>query len=263
MDTTLFPISEYWWFYAVFAGFVMLLLALDLGVFHRQSHAVSFKEATLWSLIWVSLALSFNFVLYRYALWKFPQDPRLLALPGFDPSAAASQVSLEFLTGYIIEKSLSVDNIFIFVVIFSYFAVPAIYQHRVLFYGIIGAFIFRAIFIAMGSVLMQYHWVILVFGAFLIITGVKMMFTSEKKVDPEKNVLIRLFKRFVPVTPQMHGHAAPDGAVVFRDDRRDFCARFGARHLRCHERADAGFHLEYLCHTRAAGDVLSARRSRR
>jgi tellurite resistance protein TerC len=205
MDTTLFPISEYWWFYAAFAGFVVLLLALDLGVFHRQSHAVSFKEATVWSLIWISLALSFNFVLYRYALWKFPQDPRLLALPGFDPSAAAGQVSLEFLTGYIIEKSLSVDNIFIFVVIFSYFAVPAMYQHRVLFYGIIGAFIFRAIFIAMGSVLMQYHWVILVFGAFLIITGVKMMFTPEKKVDPEKNFLIRLFKRFVPVTPRMHG----------------------------------------------------------
>jgi tellurite resistance protein TerC len=205
MDTTLFPFSEYLWFYAAFAGFVIMLLALDLGVFHRQSHAVSFKEATVWSIVWISLALSFNFVLYKFALWKFHQDPRLLAIPGFDPSAAASQVSLEFLTGYIIEKSLSVDNIFIFVVIFSYFAVPAIYQHRVLFYGIIGAFIFRAIFIAMGSMLMQYHWVILVFGAFLIITGVKMMFTSEKEVEPEKNLLIRLFKRFVPVTPHMHG----------------------------------------------------------
>lgn len=205
MDTTLFPFAQYWWFYAGFTGFVILLLVLDLGVFHRKSHAVSFKEASIWSVIWISLALCFNYVLYRFALWKFPQDERLLAIPGFNPSAAASQVSLEFLTGYVIEKSLSVDNIFIFVVIFGYFAVPAIYQHRVLFYGIIGAFLFRALFIAMGSVLMQYHWVILVFGAFLIITGIKMMFTSDKEIDPEKNLLIRLFKKFVPVVSEMHG----------------------------------------------------------
>jgi tellurite resistance protein TerC len=205
MDMTLFPFAEYWWFYAGFTGFVVLLLVLDLGVFHRKSHAVSFKEASIWSVIWVSLALSFNYVLYRFALWKFPQNQRLMAIPGFDPSAAASQVSLEFLTGYVIEKSLSVDNIFIFVVIFGYFAVPAIYQHRVLFYGIIGAFLFRALFIAMGSMLMQYHWVILIFGAFLIITGIKMMFTSDKEIEPEKNLLIRLFKKFVPVVSEMHG----------------------------------------------------------
>lgn len=205
MDTTLFPFAQYWWFYASFTAFVILLLVLDLGVFHRKSHAVSFKEASIWSVIWVTLALSFNYALYRFALWKFPQDTRLMETPGFDPSAAASQVSLEFLTGYVIEKSLSVDNIFIFVVIFGYFAVPAIYQHRVLFYGIVGAFIFRAIFIAMGSLLMQYHWVILLFGAFLILTGIKMMFTSEKEIEPEKNLLIRLFKKFVPVVSQLHG----------------------------------------------------------
>jgi tellurite resistance protein TerC len=205
MNVTLFPFSEYWWFYLAFTGFVALLLALDLGVFHRKVHAVSFKEAFTWSLIWIALALGFNFLLYRYALWKFPQDGRLINLPGFDPSAAASQVSLEFLTGYVIEKSLSVDNIFVFVVIFTYFAVPAIYQHRVLFYGIIGAFIFRALFISMGSVLMQYHWVIWIFGGFLILTGAKMMFASEKEIEPEKNLLIRLFKRFMPVTDKMHG----------------------------------------------------------
>lgn len=204
MNVSLFPFSEYWWFYALFTAFVMLLLALDLGVFHRKAHAVSFKEAATWSVIWIAMALGFNFLLYRYALWKFPQDPRLLAIPGFDPSAAAGQVSLEFLTGYIIEKSLSIDNIFIFVVIFSYFAVPAIYQHRVLFYGIVGAFIFRAIFIAMGSALMQYHWVIWLFGGFLILTGVKMMFAPEKELEPEKNFLIRLFKRFMPVTSELH-----------------------------------------------------------
>ncbi len=204
-DLLLFPFAQYWWFYAAFTLFVLLLLALDLGVFHRQAHAVSFREAATWSIVWVTLALLFNFLLYQYALWKFPNDPRLQSLPGFDPAGAAWQIGLEFLTGYIVEKSLSVDNVFIFVVIFSYFSIPAKYQHRVLFYGIIGALIFRALFIAAGSVLMQYHWVIILFGAFLILTGLKMMFASEKPIDPHRNLLIRLFRRFVPVTPELHG----------------------------------------------------------
>ena len=201
----LFPFVDYWWFYLGFTGFVLLLLALDLGVFHRQAHAVSFREAATWSVVWVALALVFNFLLYQYALWKFPQDARLAALPGFDAQAAAWRVALEFLTGYVVEKSLSVDNIFVFVLVFGYFAVPAKYQHRVLFYGIVGALIFRAVFIALGSALMQYHWVVLVFGAFLIFTGVKMMFTSEKGVEPEKNLLIRLFRRLVPTTSDLRG----------------------------------------------------------
>lgn len=201
----LFPFAEYWWFYGLFTLFVLMMLALDLGVFHRKAHEVSFKEASIWSVVWVTLALVFNFILYRYALWKFPQDERLLANPGFNPDLAAWTVSLEFLTGYIIEKSLSVDNIFVFVMVFAYFAIPSKYQHRILFYGILGALIFRAIFIAMGSALMQYHFVVYIFGAFLLFTGVKMMFAGDKEVDPEKNFLIRLFKRFIPVTPQIHG----------------------------------------------------------
>ena len=201
----LFPFADYWWFYAAFTGFVLFLLALDLGVFHRQAHEVSFREAATWSVVWITLALLFNFLLYQYALWKFPQDARLLAIPGFDPPGEARRVSLEFLTGYIVEKSLSVDNIFVFVLVFSYFAIPPKYQHRVLFYGIIGALIFRAVFIALGSALMQYHWVVVLFGVFLIITGVKMMFTPEKGVEPDKNLLIRLFRRVVPVTPELHG----------------------------------------------------------
>jgi tellurite resistance protein TerC len=201
----LFPFADYWWFYLGFTGFVLLLLALDLGVFHREAHEVSFREAATWSVVWVALALLFNFLLYQYALWKFPQDPRLLATPGFDPSGAAWRVSLEFLTGYIVEKSLSVDNVFVFVLVFGYFAIPAKYQHRVLFYGIIGALIFRAIFIALGSALMQYHWVVVIFGAFLIFTGIKMMFAPEKGVEPDKNLLIRLFRRFVPTTSELHG----------------------------------------------------------
>lgn len=205
MILDLFPFAEYWWFYAAFTAFVLLMLALDLGVFHRKAHEVSFRESAVWTVVWIALALGFNFLLYQYALWKFPQDPRLMTVPGFNPEAEAQRTALEFLTGYVVEKSLSVDNIFVFVLVFSYFAIPAIYQHRVLFYGIIGALIFRAIFIAMGSVLMQYHWVILVFGAFLIFTGIKMMFTPDKEVEPDKNLMLRLLRRFVPVTPELHG----------------------------------------------------------
>src|ERR1044072_8580189 len=201
----LFPFSEYWWFYLSFVGLVLLLLALDLGVFHRKAHAVGFREAATLSVVWIALSFLFNLVLYNFALWKFPQDARLMAIPGFDPSAAAWRVSLEFLTGYVIEKSLSVDNIFVFVMVFSYFAIPAKYQHRVLFYGILGALIFRAIFVALGAALMQYHWVVVFFGVFLIFTGLKIFFAKEKGVDPEKNLLIRLLRRVIPVTPNLQG----------------------------------------------------------
>jgi tellurite resistance protein TerC len=204
-DITLFPFVQYWWFYLAFLGGVLILLALDLGVFHREAHEVSFREAATWSAVWVSLALAFGYGLYRYALWKFPRDPRLMALPGFDPTVAAREAALEFLTGYVVEYSLSVDNIFIFVLVLTYFAIPSKYQHRILFYGILGALVFRALFITLGSVLMRIHWIVLLFGAFLIFTGLKMMFAPEKGLEPEKNPMIRLFRRFVPVTPEFHG----------------------------------------------------------
>ncbi|MBO0719354.1 MAG: TerC family protein [Blastocatellia bacterium] len=205
MGVELFPFNEYWWAYLAFTGFVLFLLALDLGVFHRRAHEVSFREAAAWSAVWVALALVFNFLLYQYALWKFSSDPRLAALPNFDPQAAAWQTALEFLTGYVVEYSLSVDNIFVFVVVLSYFAVPAIYQHRVLFYGILGALVFRASFIAMGALLMNYHAIILVFGGFLIFTGIKLMFGSETRVEPERNIILRLVRRLIPVTEEMQG----------------------------------------------------------
>lgn len=201
----LFPFSEYWWFYLAFIGFVLLLLGLDLGVFHRKAHAVSFRESAIWSAVWIALALLFNVALYQYAQWKFESDPRLLAIPGFNPQGAAWQVSLEFLTGYVVEKSLSVDNIFVFVLVFSYFHIPPKYQHRVLFYGILGALVFRAIFVALGAALMQYHWVVLIFGVFLIITGIKIFVAKEKPVEPEKNLLIRLLRRLIPVTHEREG----------------------------------------------------------
>lgn len=202
---TYFPFFEYWWLYAGFTAFVLLLLALDLGVFHRKAHAVSFREAGLWSVIWIVLALAFNFGLYQYASWKFQHDPRLLQIPGFDPISAARQFGLEFLAGYVVEKSLSLDNIFVFVLVFRFFGTPTVYQHRVLFYGIAGALVFRAVFIALGSALLHYHWVILLFGAFLILTGVKMMFAPDRPIAPERNPLIRLFRRFVPVTSELEG----------------------------------------------------------
>lgn len=202
---TLFPFSEYWWFYLAFTGFVLVLLALDLGVFHRKAHAVSNKEAVTWSIIWIALALLFNFLFYKYSAYAFADNPRLTAIPGFDVEQAARAVGLEFLTGFIVEKSLAVDNIFVFVLIFNYLAIPLAYQHRVLFYGIIGALIFRAIFIAMGSVLLEYHIVVYIFGAFLILTGIKMMFTPDKGIEPDKNPLVRLLRRFFPITPTVEG----------------------------------------------------------
>jgi len=204
---SLFPLGEYWWFYVGFTAFVCVLLAVDLGVFHRKAHAVSFREAASWSVVWVTLALSFNFGFYRYMLARFPQDERLMAIPGFVPEAAARQAALEFLAGYVVEYSLSVDNIFVFVVVLSFFAVPTVYQHRVLFFGILGALFFRATFIAIGAALMKYQLVLLFFGGFLIVTGVRMMFVPEKKIAPEDNAIIRLFRRFVPVTSGLHGQS--------------------------------------------------------
>ncbi len=201
----LFPFSEYWWFYLAFIGLVMLLLAVDLGIFHRKPHAVGFREAATWTVVWIGLALLFDVLLYQYAFWKFPRDARLMAIPGFDPASASWRVSLEFLTGYVIEKSLSVDNIFVFVMVFSYFAIPAKYQHRVLFYGILGAIVFRGIFVAMGATLMQYHWVVVFFGAFLIFTGIKIVVVKEKPPDPGRNLLVRLLRRAFPVTNVLHG----------------------------------------------------------
>ena len=188
----LFPLVDYWWFYAGFTAFVLLLLAVDLGVFHRDAHEVTFRESLAWSVVWVALAMAFNYGFYLYAAGKFGADE-------------GSRLGLEFLTGYIVEKSLAVDNIFVFVLVFAYFGIPLKYQHRVLFYGILGALLFRAIFIALGAVLMRYHAVVILFGVFLLLTGIKMLFAPEQKVDPEKNPAIRLFRRVMPIAPQLHG----------------------------------------------------------
>jgi len=201
-DLLLFPFQDYWWFYAGFTLFVLLMLALDLGVFHREAHEVRAREAAIWSTVWVALALLFNYLFYRYALWHLPQVPELA---GLDHATLARDAGLEFLAGYVVEKALAIDNIFVFVAVFSYFAVPPRYQHRVLFYGILGALVFRAVFISLGAVLMQYKWIVVVFGVFLLLTGLKILFLPEKPIEPERNPVIRLLKRLVPLWPRIEG----------------------------------------------------------
>jgi len=172
------------WLYGGFTAIVLLLLALDLGVFHRKAHVVSFREALVWSVVWVGLALAFN---------------------GWVWSAFGDQKGLEFLTGYLIEKSLAVDNIFVFLVIFSYFSVPAKYQHRVLFWGILGALIMRGLFIWLGAELLEnFHWTIYVFGGFLVLTGIKLALRNDAQMDPGKNPVVRLFRKWVPTTRRYH-----------------------------------------------------------
>lgn len=173
------------WLWIGFNAFVLVMLTIDLGVFHRDAHKVSVKEAAAWTTVWVSLALIFNYGIYYF----------MGAGPG-----------LEFLTGYLIEKALSVDNIFVFVLIFSYFRVPPKFQHRVLFWGILGALLMRGAMIGAGAYLISnFHWVIYVFGAFLVYTGIRMGTQKERDIEPEANPVLRLIRRFVPVAPHYDG----------------------------------------------------------
>jgi tellurite resistance protein TerC len=174
-----------WKFWLGFNLFVCAMLALDLGVFHRKSHTVKWKEALAWSGVWIALALVFNAVIY---FWK------------------GGEAAMQFFTGYLIEKSLSVDNIFVFLLIFAYFRVPPGLQHKVLFWGILGALAMRAIFIFAGIALLErFDWMIYVFGALLIVTGIKMALQKGKELHPERNPMLRLFRRAVPTTDEYHG----------------------------------------------------------
>lgn len=188
----LFPFSEYWWFYLAFTAFIIVLLAIDLTA-HGKAERVSIREAALWTAVWVALAAAFGFALYAFSVSRFGTGP-------------ARQVSLEFAAGYLVEESLSVDNMFVFALVFQYFAVPAKYQHRVLFYGVLGAMVFRGAFIAAGSALIRFHWVVILFGVFLLFTAVRMALQKEHPVDPSANPVVRLVRRFLPVTEELHGH---------------------------------------------------------
>jgi tellurite resistance protein TerC len=167
-------------FWISFIAVVLFLLSIDLGVFHRRAHAVSFREALCWSLIWISLSLSFG-------IWVYLEFGR--------------QYGLEFLAGYLIEYSLSVDNVFVFILIFSYFAVPSALHHRVLFWGILGALLMRAAFIVAGAALISsFHWIIYIFGVFLVFTGIKILRQGDAEIHPERNPIVRLFRHMVPMT---------------------------------------------------------------
>ena len=177
--------------------FIFLMLALDLGVFQKKKHIIEVKEALVWSIIWILLALAFNVFIY------------------YD---MGEQKALEFLTGYLLERSLSIDNIFVFILLFSYFKVPRIYQHKVLFWGVLGALILRGILIAIGSVMVaKFAWVIYIFGGFLVVTGFRMAFHNDEGIDPEKNFVVKTFRKLFPVTPEYH-----DDKFIVKINGRNF-----------------------------------------
>src|SRR5262245_45649692 len=193
------------WIWIGFILFVLLLLALDLGVFHRKAHVVQVKEALAWSAVWIAIALLFSiFVYYGY-------EHSWMGL-GTKPDPVDGQVNdgsravVKYLTGYVVEKSLSVDNIFVIAMIFAFFAVPAMYQHRVLFWGIIGALVMRGLMIGIGAALIaRFQWILYLFGAFLIITAIKMLLIKTDHKQPGDNIIVRLARRWLPVTDQLDG----------------------------------------------------------
>ena len=185
------------YFWIGFHVFVFIMLALDLCVFHKHTHKVPVKEAIIWSCVWIALAMLFDLFIY------------------LDKDFGHIK-ALEFLTGYVIEYSLSVDNIFVFILIFSYFAVNNQYQHKILFWGILGALIMRGIFIFAGVALInRFQWIVIIFGAFLVYTGIRMLFQKEAEVDPEKNAVVKFFRRFLPVSKTLHG----DKLIIYQNRR--------------------------------------------
>jgi len=228
------------WMYVGFVALVLVLLALDLGVFHRQAHVISVKEALGWSAFWITLGLAFAGFIYlgyeRHWLGLgltfdlMTAQPRVVEGLGTVYNDGWS-ATVKYLTGYLVEKSLAVDNIFVIAMLFGFFAVPAMYQHRVLFWGIVGALVMRGAMIAVGAQLIQrFTWIIYVFGAFLILTGVKMLLLKTDESDPDKNLVVRLTRRLFPITERFHGQhffvragsaashqAATPGAPVERD----------------------------------------------
>lgn len=192
------------WIWVGFITFVLLMLALDLGVFHRHSHVVRVKEALAWSGVWLLMGLSFSiFVYHGYENHWLGLGSHVDAVDGLINNGRTA--TLKYLTGYVVEKSLSVDNIFVIALIFSAFAVPPLYQHKVLFWGVLGALVFRGIMIGLGAKLVsEFHWILYVFGAFLILTAIKMLMSKDEIKDPRDNKLVKFVKKYVPVTDRFH-----------------------------------------------------------
>jgi Membrane protein TerC, possibly involved in tellurium resistance len=236
------------WLWVGFSLFILAMLALDLGVFHRKAQPVSSKEALGWTAIWVTLAL-----LFGAGVWHF----------------AGQEKALEFYTGWLIEYSLSVDNVFVFALIFSYFAVPPAWQHKVLFWGILGALVMRLAMIGAGVTLMaRFSWVLYLFGAFLIFTGIRMAFRRTEQIHPERNPVVRWFRKCVPVTRDYHGdfrgaprrslggHAVTGGAGLRGNNRPAVRHRFHSSHLRGHTRPVHCLFVDCLCHSGPAVTLL-------
>jgi tellurite resistance protein TerC len=193
------------WLWVGFILFVLLMLALDLGVFHRHAHVIKVKEALVWSAVWVTLSLAFSvFVYYGYENHWLGLGSSIDAADGVINDGTTATV--KYLTGYVVEKSLSVDNIFVIAMIFGFFAVPSIYQHRVLFWGILGALLMRGAMIALGATLIaRFHWILYLFGVFLIVTGIKMLVLKTDHSDPNQNFIVGLTRRLFPITSRFHG----------------------------------------------------------
>ncbi|HEY5994272.1 MAG TPA: TerC/Alx family metal homeostasis membrane protein, partial [Gallionellaceae bacterium] len=193
------------WMWTGFLALVILMLALDLGVFHREAHVVNTREALAWSAVWVALSLAFAvFVYFAYEGHWFGIGTA--ADPVDDVRNNGATAAEKYLTGYVVEKSLSVDNIFVIAMIFAFFGVPPLYQHRVLYWGILGALLLRGAMVALGAKLIaEFHWILYVFSAFLITTALRMLFAKAAYVDPHKNLVVRLTRRIFPVTARFHG----------------------------------------------------------
>ncbi|MDZ7632800.1 MAG: TerC/Alx family metal homeostasis membrane protein [Gemmatimonadaceae bacterium] len=248
---------QHTWMWSAFGIIVAVMLALDLGVFHRKAHSVRPREALIWSIVWVSLATSFGI-----GLWFFD----------------GHQTALEFAAGYVVEQALSVDNLFVFLLLFGYFKVPDALQHRVLFWGIMGALIMRAVMIGAGAVLLErFHWIIYLFGAFLVFTGIKMLVQQDSEMEPERNPILKLVRRLVPVTDHFEGDRfftrAPWGAdrvmrtvatplfVVLVLVETTVPRLRGGLHsggVRCHARSVRGLHVERVRDSRPALALLPA-----
>ena len=200
----LFPFADVWWLYLVSTLIIMGLLALDLGVFHKKAHRVTMREATGFAVVWVGVALLFNIGLYFWSVSFLSSHPPI----GLSVAEAAKRTAMEFLAGYVVEYSLSIDNLFVFVVVLNYFRIPPELRHRVLFFGILAALVFRGIFVLIGAALFRFQWIVWGLGLFLVFTGIKVMRgDDDDQIDPEHNWAMKLLKRLLPVTPEFHGEA--------------------------------------------------------
>lgn len=202
MHPVLFPIGSVWWAYALFCLLILGVLFWDLQGENARDSEKAQHQSLISVVFWIVLAMVFCVGLYAFCLWHFPSDPRL---SGLDTKVLARQCSMEFLSGWLVEKSLSIDNLFVFLLLFESFAIPKQYHHRILFYGILGAILFRAIFISLGALVIRIPVVPLVFGVFLVFTGFKVAFAPTTISDPKKNFLYRFLLKVLPISPEFHG----------------------------------------------------------